>query len=158
MSEVPVEVQQVRVHYGNQIHFDECTWSIPDGTDYTSVSEVLTFQPGDTSATVQVSALTDGVDEDRETMSLTLSDPTNSVLGAATTATVNIDDTNSKLIFCCCCCFSNCLYFPTFRVSFGCFFFLITLKFMQCFYSNYSNKQSRYHFLHKFSALGDLTV
>ena len=61
------------------------------GQDYTAASGTLTFRPGHPSQTIQVPVLTDSEDEDPETMTLTLSNPTRSVLADAE-ATGTIED------------------------------------------------------------------
>lgn len=50
------------------------------GSDYASVSGVLTFNPGETSQTVQVPVMGDVVDESDETFFLILSNPVNGLL------------------------------------------------------------------------------
>ena len=61
------------------------------------MSQTLTFLPGDTSASFPVMALADQIDELQEQFPLSLSNPSsNAMLGAASTATVFINDTNSK--------------------------------------------------------------
>ena len=45
------------------------------GSDYTATSGALTFAPGDTAKTVSVPVLDDAIDEDHETFTLTLSNP-----------------------------------------------------------------------------------
>ena len=54
------------------------------GSDYTAASGALTFNPGDTSQTVQVTVLTDQEDESQETLTLTLSNPSQATLDDAT--------------------------------------------------------------------------
>ena len=56
------------------------------GSDYTAASATLTFNPGDTSQTVQVTVLTDSEDESEETLTLTLSSPSQATLADATGA------------------------------------------------------------------------
>ena len=56
------------------------------GSDYTAASGTLTFNPGDTSQTVQVTVLTDSEDESQETLTLTLSSPSQATLDDATGA------------------------------------------------------------------------
>ncbi len=79
-----------------------------DGTatadsDYTAKSGTLIFGPnlsGTATASFKVSILNDGLDEDEETIDLTLSNPTNGVvIGDPTGATVNIvDNDNAPLV------------------------------------------------------------
>ena len=61
------------------------------GSDYTAASGRLTFNAGDTSQTVQVTVLTDQEDESDETLTLTLSNPSQATLDDAT-ATGTIED------------------------------------------------------------------
>ena len=61
------------------------------GSDYTEASGALTFNAGDTSQTVQVTVLTDSEDEGEETLTLTISNPSQATLGDAT-ATGTIED------------------------------------------------------------------
>jgi Calx-beta domain/RTX calcium-binding nonapeptide repeat (4 copies) len=63
------------------------------GSDYTATSGTLVFAPGQTSKSVAVSILGDTAYESDETFSLTLSNPLNATLGAATaTGTITNDD------------------------------------------------------------------
>ena len=63
------------------------------GTDYTSASGTLTFGPGETSRTVSVTVLDDTVDDDGETLTLTLSNASGARLADATaTGTINNAD------------------------------------------------------------------
>ena len=61
------------------------------GSDYTAASGALTFNTGDTSQTVSVTVLTDSDDESDETLTLTLSNPSQATLDDAT-ATGTIED------------------------------------------------------------------
>ena len=54
------------------------------GSDYTATSGRLTFNAGETSQTVQVTVLTDQEDESDETLTLTLSNPSQATLDDAT--------------------------------------------------------------------------
>ena len=56
------------------------------GSDYTAASATLTFNAGETSQTVQVTVLTDSEDESQETLTLTLSNPSQATLADATGA------------------------------------------------------------------------
>ena len=56
------------------------------GSDYTAASGALTFNAGDTSQTVQITVLTDSEDESQETLTLTLSNPSQATLDDATGA------------------------------------------------------------------------
>ena len=68
------------------------------GTDFTAESGTLTFAANETSKTVSVATTDDSVDEEDETFTLTLSNPTNATLGSATaTGTINDDDDDDSL-------------------------------------------------------------
>jgi Calx-beta domain/RTX calcium-binding nonapeptide repeat (4 copies) len=63
------------------------------GSDYTATSGTLVFAPGQTSKTVAVPIVGDTAFESDETFTLTLSNPVNATLGAATaTGTITNDD------------------------------------------------------------------
>jgi hypothetical protein len=66
------------------------------GTDYTAVGATqfgTAFQPGTQSQTFSVTTLTDTLDEENETVNLSLSSPTGgATLGSQSTATVTIQD------------------------------------------------------------------
>ena len=61
------------------------------GTDYTAASGTLTFDPGETAGTVSVAVLDDSVDDDGETLTLTLSNASGARIADAT-ATGTIDN------------------------------------------------------------------
>ena len=56
------------------------------GDDYTAASGSLTFNAGDTSQTVEITVLTDSDDEGQETLTITLSNPSQATLADATGA------------------------------------------------------------------------
>ena len=63
------------------------------GTDYTSASGTLTFDPGETAGTVSVAVLDDSVDDDGETLTLRLSNASGARIADATaTGTINNAD------------------------------------------------------------------
>jgi hypothetical protein len=62
------------------------------GEDYAAVGDTLTFGPGVTSRVVSVPILDDALDEEDETLTLTLSDPVNATVGANNPATLTILD------------------------------------------------------------------
>ena len=66
------------------------------GSDYTATSGALTFNAGDTSQTVQVTVLTDSEDESQETLTLSLSNPSQATLADAT-GTGNIENGESTV-------------------------------------------------------------
>ena len=73
-------------------------WATSDGsakagTDYTAASGTLTFDAGETEQTVSVAVLDDAHDEESETLTLTLSNPSGAYLADATaTGTINNSD------------------------------------------------------------------
>ena len=70
------------------------------GADYTAVSTVLTFAPGQVVTTVAVPILDDAAGDGDETVTLTLSNPTGgAVLGARHTATLTIVDDEPSINF-----------------------------------------------------------
>ena len=63
------------------------------GSDYTSTSGSLTFNPGDLTQTFTIPILSDSVDENNETFIVTLSSPSNAGLSSSTaTMTITDDD------------------------------------------------------------------
>lgn len=62
------------------------------GTDYTTASGRLTFQPGETLKTFNVNFNKDSLVELNETIVLTLSNPSNAVVGPSATITIMDDD------------------------------------------------------------------
>ena len=73
-------------------------WATADGTatagaDYAAATSTLVFAPGETAKTVEVTLLDDAVDEEAETLTVTLDAPVDATLGtAAATGTVTDDD------------------------------------------------------------------
>ena len=73
-------------------------WATSDGTataaaDYTAAGGTLTFSPGDTSKTVDITILADTIDEENETFAVALSSPTNALISTSSgTATMTITD------------------------------------------------------------------
>ena len=62
------------------------------GTDFRFVNGTLTFAPGVTSQVVTFTVVNDTLDENDETVQVTLASPTNAILGTATVATYTILD------------------------------------------------------------------
>lgn len=61
--------------------------------DYTAATGTLTFNPGDTTKTLNVAILADTVDEENETFTVALSSPTNAAVSSSSgTATMTITD------------------------------------------------------------------
>ncbi len=77
-------------------------WSVTDGTagggDHSgpSAPQTITFKAGETSKTVEVATVQDGVHEGDETFTVTLSDPSGATLGQHSSATVTIADDDAK--------------------------------------------------------------
>jgi hypothetical protein len=70
------------------------------GSDFTAVSDTLTFAPGEISKTFDVTILDDGVEELNETVNLTLSNPTEATLGAQSASILTIvDDDGPSVIY-----------------------------------------------------------
>lgn len=68
------------------------------GSDYTSTSGTLSFEPGDRTKTIDVEVLADALVEASETFTVTLSSPTNATIAAgAGTATATIADSLSQI-------------------------------------------------------------
>ncbi len=70
-----------------------------DGRDFRSTNAVLVFQPGQTNRTFQIAILDDLEDELTETISLSLTNLTNAVVGVPAVATVSILDNDQPLVF-----------------------------------------------------------
>src|SRR6266545_4003750 len=73
------------------------TYATSDGTagagsDYTTASGTLTFAPGQTSKSVNISIADDSLAEQDETLHIALSGPTNASLGATASAMLTISD------------------------------------------------------------------
>ncbi|WP_236721457.1 Calx-beta domain-containing protein [Trichormus sp. NMC-1] len=63
------------------------------GSDYTSKTETLTFNPGITTQSIILPILNDSINEANETFTLTLTSPTNASLGTKASAITTITDT-----------------------------------------------------------------
>ncbi|MBT9143589.1 MAG: hypothetical protein DDT29_01997 [Dehalococcoidia bacterium] len=86
--------QEVRVNYATS----DGTATAPG--DYTVASGTLTFDPGVTSQSFTVTILNDDLVEGDETLNLTLSNPTNAVLGTPPVAVLTIiDDEMPEVMF-----------------------------------------------------------
>jgi hypothetical protein len=66
------------------------------GSDYTARSGTLTFEPGQTSKTFTIPIANDTSDEPNETVSLTLTSPSNAALGTPSSATLTIIDDDGR--------------------------------------------------------------
>ena len=85
----PAAATEVTVHYAT------ADGSATAPADYTSTSSMLTFEPGQTSKTVEVPIADDTEEDDGETFTLVLSDPSGAVLADAE-ATGTIRDTEAE--------------------------------------------------------------
>ncbi|MCA8938839.1 MAG: VCBS repeat-containing protein, partial [Planctomycetes bacterium] len=65
------------------------------GVDYTAVNGTLTFQPGETSKSFDIAISDDAQQESSETVTLTISGPSNATLGAITNAVLTILDNDA---------------------------------------------------------------
>ena len=84
----PAAATEVTVHYATA----DGTATAP--ADYTSTSSTLTFEPGQTSKTIEVPIVDDDVEDDGETFTLTLSEPSGAVLAdAEATGTIRNTET-----------------------------------------------------------------
>ena len=69
------------------------------GTDYTLANGTLTINAGTTSGTITIaSIINDSLDEDNETVVLTLSNPSNATLGTDTVQTYTIADNDDARV------------------------------------------------------------
>ena len=68
------------------------------GSDYTAGSGTLTFDPGDDEETISVLIKQDGLREDDETFTATLSSPENATLGSIGETTVTIIDDDAPVV------------------------------------------------------------
>jgi len=77
------------------VQFNTSDGSAVNGVRYTTTSTTVTFNPGDTSKTVNVPLLNDAVIQGAQSFTATLSSPTGATLGGTTVATVTVldDDT-----------------------------------------------------------------
>jgi len=66
------------------------------GSDYTAASGTLTFNPGNTTKTFNVTILDDSIFEGPETVNLALSSPVNATLGSPNTAVLTITDNETQ--------------------------------------------------------------
>ena len=80
------------------VHYATANGTAIAGSDYTSTSGTLTFNPGVTSQVINIPILNDSINEANETFTLTLSSPTNANLGISKTVTTTITDTLSASV------------------------------------------------------------
>jgi bacillolysin len=84
----------------DSVHFATANGTATAGSDYTAVSQTVSFAAGETSKTVPVPITDDGLLESSETVSLSLSSPSaGATLGSPSTATLTIQDNDAALAF-----------------------------------------------------------
>jgi dienelactone hydrolase len=81
------------------VNFATSDSTATNGLDYTATNGTLTFAPGQKVALFTVPILNDGLKESSESFSVTLSNPTNQVLGSQKIATVTIVDDDPGVQF-----------------------------------------------------------
>jgi hypothetical protein len=81
------------------VAFAASNGSATSGLDYVATNSTLSFAPGQKVQTFPVAILNDGLKEANETFLVTLSNPTNQVLGSQKTATVTIMDNDQGIQF-----------------------------------------------------------
>ncbi|HEX6131178.1 MAG TPA: Calx-beta domain-containing protein [Actinomycetota bacterium] len=69
-----------------------------DPDDYAGSSGTVTFAPGDTAETIDVALVDDAIDEAVETMSVTLSGPSNAAVGDGSAVGTVVDDETAQLL------------------------------------------------------------
>lgn len=85
----------------SNIHTESVSFATANGTatapdDYTAVSGPLQFNPGEATKTITIPIVNDDADENPETFTVTLSNPTNgATLGGLSSITVTIEDTDN---------------------------------------------------------------
>lgn len=77
------------------VNYASSNGSAIEGQDYASAIGTLTFAPGETSQSFELSVLNDKDAENTETLTLTLSNPVNATLGATASTTLGIIDNDS---------------------------------------------------------------
>ncbi len=91
----PASASDVTVEYATTDGTATANSTDPDGADYTAPTNgaTLTISTGQTTGTISIATGNDNVDEDDETFTLTLSNPSsNAALGTEKTATGTIED------------------------------------------------------------------
>jgi hypothetical protein len=67
------------------------------GSDYTATSGTLTFNPGNTTKTFNITTLDDSICEGPETVNMALTSPGNATLGSPSTAVLTINDNETPI-------------------------------------------------------------
>jgi len=80
------------------VHYRTVNGTATAGSDYTSASGTLTFNPGETSKTIHVSILNDSVFEGTETLSIRLSGAVNATVTTGTQVITIIEDDGKPLV------------------------------------------------------------
>jgi hypothetical protein len=81
------------------VHFATAGGTATAGSDYTVVDQVFSFAAGEMSKTVQIPIVNDSIGEGDETVGLSLSTPSGGVLGAPSSATLQIIDDDRGFAF-----------------------------------------------------------
>jgi Ca2+-binding RTX toxin-like protein len=74
------------------VNLDTTTGSATSGVDYQAIAQTVTFAAGSLTATVDVLSIDDTIVETNETISLSLATGSGYILGAVTTAEINLSD------------------------------------------------------------------
>jgi Ca2+-binding RTX toxin-like protein len=74
------------------VNLDTTTGSATSGVDYQAIAQTVTFAAGSLTATVDVLSIDDTIVETNETISLSLATGSGYILGAVTTAEINLTD------------------------------------------------------------------
>ncbi len=82
------------------VNFATSNGTATAGSDYTQNNGTITFAPGETSKTITIAVTGDSIDEDNETLTVTLSSPSGATIADGTaTGTITDDDTAGTIQF-----------------------------------------------------------
>jgi len=87
--ELPVQISGVSSH-DITVHYATADGTAMSGSDYVAVSDTLTIPAGELSGVIQVTIIDDGLPEDDEAFTVTLSAPVGALLSSPDTANVTI--------------------------------------------------------------------
>jgi hypothetical protein len=87
----PSSVGEVTVQYAT------ANGTASAGSDYSAAAATMTFAPGVTSQTIPLDVMGDVLDEDNETFSVTLSNPTGAAIDRSTATATIVDNDTAKL-------------------------------------------------------------
>ncbi len=91
---VPITISRTSNLGTTTVHYATANGTAIAGTNYTAASGTVTFNPGQTSTTINVPILDDTVVTGPLTFNVTLSAPTNGILGAPATTVVTVVNTD----------------------------------------------------------------